>query len=239
MVRASSCEKNMKIRLRFLSVSIFSIAMAWVESAVVLDLRVLVGRLQPYQPNPLPHFGGLSQAEIIREVATLVMLLAVGWLAGDRPRTRLAYSAFAFGLWDIFYYLFLIPLTGWPKSLLNWDILFLLPVPWWGPVIAPIAISFLVITGGMLVILIDRRARPACLNVWFLAAGLIGAGMMFYAFTADALAASSRGMEAVRQILPVTFRWNMFLPGLFLMAVPVLAMAGQAIGLFHKEKLKP
>jgi hypothetical protein len=217
-------------------VSIFSIAMAWVESAVVLDLRVLVGRLQPYQPNPLPHFVGLSQAEIIREAATLVMLLAVGWLAGARPRTRFAYSAFAFGMWDIFYYLFLIPLTGWPQSLLNWDILFLLPVPWWGPVIAPIAISFLMITGGMLVILIDGRARPACLNVWFLAGGLIGAGMMFSAFTADAFAASSRGMEAVWQVLPVTFRWNMFLPGLFLMAAPVLAMAGQAIGLLRKKK---
>ena len=56
----------MKDRSRFLIVSVFSIAMAWVEAAVVLDLRVLVGRLQPYQPNPLPHFGGLSQAELIR-----------------------------------------------------------------------------------------------------------------------------------------------------------------------------
>jgi hypothetical protein len=164
------------------------------------------------------------------------MLFAVGWLAGDRARTRLAYSAFAFGLWDIFYYLFLIPLTGWPKSFLDWDILFLLPVPWWGPVIAPIAISFLMITGGVLVVLINGRAHPACLNVWFLAAGLIGAGMIFSAFTADAFAASSHGMEAVRQVLPVTFRWNMFLTGLFLMAVPVLAMAGQAIGLLRKKE---
>jgi len=218
---------------------VFSVAMAWVESAVVMDLRVLEGRLQPYQPNPLPHFGGLSQAEIIRELATLVMLLAVGGLAGDRPRTRLAYSAFAFGLWDIFYYLFLILLTGWPKSLLNWDILFLIPVPWWGPVIAPIAISILMIAGGMLVILIDPRARPACLSVWFLAAGWIGAGLMFYAFTADALAASGRGLEAVRQLLPAAFRWTVFLPGWFLMAVPVLAMAWQAVRLYKKEKLKP
>ena len=92
------------------------------------------------------------------------MLFAVGWLAGDRPRTQFAYSAFAFGLWDIFYYLFLIPLTGWPRSLLDWDILFLLPVPWWGPVIAPIAISILMIAGGLLVIWIGDRAHPACLN---------------------------------------------------------------------------
>jgi hypothetical protein len=223
-------------RSRLLIVSIFSISMAWVEAAVVFDLRVLVGRLQPYQPNPLPHFGGLSQAEIIREAATLVMLVAVGWLAGDRSRTRFAYSAFAFGLWDIFYYLFLIPLTGWPKALLAWDILFLIPVPWWGPVIAPVAISILMIAGGLLVIWIGGRARPACLNAGLFASGVLGAGLIFYAFTADALAASGGGLEAVRQILPVVFHWSIFLPGWLLMAAPVAAMAVQAARMFRKEK---
>jgi hypothetical protein len=226
----------MHLRSRFLAVSIFAVAMAWVESAVVLDLRVLVGRLQPYQPNPLPHFGGLSQAEIIREAATLIMLLTVGWLAGNRPRTRLAFSAFAFGLWDIFYYLFLIPLTGWPKSLLSWDILFLLPVPWWGPVIAPVAISLLMIAGGVLVIRIGERARPACLNIWLLVGGMAGAGLMLCAFTADAFAAFSLGMEAVRQVLPVAFRWHLFVPGWLLMAVPVAVMAGQTARLFRKKE---
>jgi hypothetical protein len=229
----------MKDRSSLLIVSIFSISMAWVEAAVVLDLRVLVGRLQPYQPNPLPHFGGLSQAEIIREAATLVMLFAVGWLAGDRPRTRFAYSAVAFGLWDIFYYLFLIPLTGWPNSLLDWDILFLLPVPWWGPVIAPVAISILMIAGGLLVIWIGGRARPACLNAGLFASGVLGAGLMFYAFTADGLAATGRGLDAVRQLLPAIFRWSVFLPGWLLMATPVAAMSVQAIRISRKGNVAP
>jgi hypothetical protein len=224
----------MKDRSHVLVVSVFSVAMAWVEAAVVLDLRVLVGRIQPYQPNPLPHFGGLSQAEIIREVATLVMLFAVGCLAGDRARMRFAFSAFAFGLWDVFYYLFLIPLSGWPRSLLDWDILFLLPVPWWGPVIAPIAIAFLMIAGGILAIWIGRRARPACWNAGFLLCGMLGAGMMLYAFTADGLAASSRGLEAVRQLLPAVFHWSIFLPGWLLMAAPVAAMAVQAARITRK-----
>jgi hypothetical protein len=228
--------KVVKSRLAY--VAVFAIAMAWVEAAVVLYLRVLVNRLQPYQPNPLPHFGGLGQAEMIREGATLLMLLAVGGLAGDRARTRFAFSAFAFGVWDIFYYVFLIPLTGWPKSLMSWDILFLLPVPWWGPVIAPIAISLLMVAGGMLVIWIDERARPACLNVWFLVGALIGVGFVLFAFTADAFAASDRGVETVRQILPVAFRWNVFLPGWLLMAVPVPAMTGQAVDLYRKGKFK-
>ncbi len=167
------------------------------------------------------------------------MLFAVGWLAGDRPRTRFAYSAFAFGLWDIFYYLFLIPLTGWPRSLLDWDILFLLPVPWWGPVIAPIAISILMIAGGLLVIWIGDRAHPACLNAGFLLSGVFGAGMMFFAFTADGLAASGRGLEAVRQLLPVIFRWSIFLLGWLLMALPVAAMAVQAVSISRKGKIVP
>ena len=28
--------------------------------------------------------------------------------------------------------------AGWPETVLDWDILFLLPLPWWGPVIAPV-----------------------------------------------------------------------------------------------------
>jgi len=209
---------------RFLAISVFAVAMAWVEAATVLDLRVLVDRLQPYQPNPLPHFGGLGQAEIIREAATLVMLLAAGWMAGERGRTRLAYGAFAFGAWDLFYYLFLIPLTGWPKSLLDWDILFLLPVPWWGPVIAPVAVSLLMIFGGVLAILLDRREQPACLRSWMWFLALVGTGLVLYAFMADAINASGLGLDRAWQVLPVNFDWSLFLVGLSLMAVPVMDM---------------
>jgi len=215
----------MNTKSRLAVVAVFAIAMAWVEAAIVLYLRVLVDRLQPYQPDPLPHFGGLGQAELIREAATLVMLLAAGALAGERVRTRLAYSAFAFGVWDIFYYVFLIPLTGWPESLLDWDILFLLPVPWWGPVIAPVAISLLMIAGGVSAILLDRGEQPACLRSWMGLAALAGMGVILYAFMADAIHASGRGWNHARQVLPVQFGWNVFLIGYLLMAVPVLDMA--------------
>ena len=123
---------------RFLAISVFAVAMAWVEAATVLDLRVLVDRLQPYQPDPLPHFGGLGPGGNHPRNGH----------SGDAARRRLAgrgtrtnpASLRRLRLWRVgyFYYLFLIPLTGWPKSLLDWDILFLLPVPWWGPVIAPV-----------------------------------------------------------------------------------------------------
>ena len=112
--------------------------MAWVEAACVYYLRVLVDRVDPYQQNPLPMVGVLGQVELVREAATLVMLAAVGMLAGRTRRAQVGYAAVAFGIWDIFYYVFLRAIGDWPRSLFDWDILFLLPLPWWGPVLAPV-----------------------------------------------------------------------------------------------------
>ncbi len=81
--------------------------MAWLESAVVYYLRTYIHRLEPYQPNPLPVVGGFGPVEGIREAATMIMLLTVGMLAGKNWRARIGYSAIAFGVWDIFYYVFL------------------------------------------------------------------------------------------------------------------------------------
>ncbi|MBN1439912.1 MAG: hypothetical protein JW929_10925 [Anaerolineales bacterium] len=219
----------MAVKSRLLSVTVFSVAMAWVEAAVVLYLRVLVDRLQPYQADPLPHFGGLGGAEIVREAATLAMLLAAGWLAGTSVRSRLAYSAFAFGVWDIFYYVFLIPLTGWPATFLDWDILFLIPLPWWGPVIAPVGVSALLIAGGMLTILIERSGRPACFAGWAWLPALTGIGLILYAFMADAIGALIRGTGSAWNILPDQFPWGLFLCGFLLMAVPVAGLAWRFI----------
>ena len=126
---------------RLLIVALYAVAMAWVESAVVYYLRTLVDRIDPHQPNPLPIASGLSEAELIREFATLVMLFSVGWLAGATWRARIGYSALAFGIWDIFYYVFLKVLLDWPDSLFAWDLLFLIPVPWAGPLLAPVMVS--------------------------------------------------------------------------------------------------
>ena len=135
---------------RWMLVVIFAVAMAWVESAVVYYLRVMIDRIQPYQTNPLPIIDGMGSVEMIREMATMVMLFAVGALAGRNWRARFGYAAIAFGVWDIFYYIFLKVICGWPHSLGDWDLLFLLPLPWWGPVWAPMAIALLMIAWGTL-----------------------------------------------------------------------------------------
>src|SRR5215467_14121913 len=137
-------------RTRWLIVMVFAIAMAWVEAAAVFYIRALVGRIEPYQPNPLPLNDALGNVELWREAATLVMIATLGLLAGRTWRRRVGYAAIAFGAWDIFYYVFLRLITGWPRTLLDWDILFLLPLPWWGPVLAPMSIALLMVIWGTL-----------------------------------------------------------------------------------------
>ena len=151
--------------VRWWLVVIYAAAMAWVESAVVFYLRSMMDRIEPYQPNPLPVIGGFASVELPREFATLVMLFAVGLLAGRTWRARLGYSVIAFGVWDIFYYVFLKIICGWPHSLLDWDILFLLPLPWWGPVLAPVLISLLLILWGTLASQFEREPRPSAVKL--------------------------------------------------------------------------
>src|SRR5215204_5197426 len=103
-------------RTRWALVMAFAIAMAWVEAAAVFYIRALVNRIEPYQVNPLPINGALGNVELWREAATLVMLGAVGMLAGATWRKRAAYAAIAFGAWDVFYYIFLRIMSGWPRT---------------------------------------------------------------------------------------------------------------------------
>src|SRR5437016_14136512 len=125
------------------------------------------------------------------------MLFTVGWLAGNTSRTRLGYGAMAFGVWDIFYYVFLNLTIGWPSSLLDWDVLFLLPLPWWGPVIAPATIALLLIMWGTLasVSAVESPATAAGSRVWRVAG--IGAALALYVFMADSLRAAPHGLQAV------------------------------------------
>ena len=210
-------------------VVIFALAMAWVESAVVFYLRWAIDRIEPYQPDPLPVIGGFGSIELPREFATLVMLFAVGVLAGRTWRARLGYTLIAFGIWDIFYYVFLKFMCGWPHTLLDWDILFLLPVPWWGPVLAPMLISLLMILLGTLASLFERPSIPVFANwpAWFL--NLAGVALALYVFMADTLAVAHQGLEAVRRMLPVQFNWPLFCVALVLMAAPVVQIGFQLL----------
>jgi hypothetical protein len=221
---------------RWLVVVLYAVAMAWVEAAVVYYLRSLIHRIVPYQPYPLPVAGGFGQAEFIREIATLIMLFTVGWLAGATWRARLGYSIVAFGVWDIFYYIFLRVMTGWPESLFDWDILFLIPLPWWGPVWAPTSIALLMIMWGTFLTKIERSPVAFGFHWKILALGGVGAALALFTFMADALGTADQGLDALRNMLPVRFNWPLFGVALVLMALPVADVARQ--GLRARRKLE-
>jgi hypothetical protein len=200
----------------------FAVGMAWVEAASVYYLRVMVDRVVPYQANPLPVAGALGLVEMVREAATLVMLLTLGMLAGRTWPTRLGYTAIAFGVWDILYYVFLVVMTGWPTSLFDWDILFLLPLPWWGPVLAPVSIAVLMVVLGTFVTQsADRSPATSFTSIsWNLTA--LGIMLALYVFMADAIHSLPLGLDATRQLLPAEFNWSLFCLALGLMAAPAL-----------------
>ncbi len=216
-------------RARWMFVVTFAVGMAWVEAACVYYLRVLVDRVQPYQPNPLPIHGTLGEVELVREAATLVMLAMTGMLAGRTWRARLGYAAIAFGSWDILYYVFLRIMSGWPASMLDWDLLFLLPLPWWGPVIAPVCIASLMIVWGTLVTQWQDRI-PATRFTWASwGANWAGIVLALWVFMADAIRALPGGLDAVRQVLPTAFNWPMFGAALLLMATPLVHIGWQSL----------
>lgn len=136
----------------------FSIAMGYLETSVVVYLRKI------YYPEgfrfPLtPISPDIAVTEFWREAATIVMLIGIGILAGKNSLQRFAFFIFSFAIWDIFYYVFLKVLLDWPESLFTWDILFLIPVPWVGPVIAPCIVSFTMIALTLLIVYYQESGR--------------------------------------------------------------------------------
>ena len=149
------------------------------------------------------------------------MIGAVGLLAGLTWRARIAYAALAFGTWDILYYVFLYLISGWPTSPLDWDILFLLPLPWWGPVLAPVSIAVLMIVWGTLATQAGGRSGVSADARWAWALASVGIVLALAVFMMDALRALPGGRDAVLRVLPTTFNWPLFSIALLLMALPV------------------
>ncbi len=155
--------------LRFGVVAVWAVAFAVVEAMVVFYIRRLfaleyhVRFSSEYTPAGFHFPSGYLDYERAREAATLVMLLAAAYLAGRTWPQRLAYYLVAFGVWDLFYYVWLYVLLGWPQSLSDRDLLFLIPNEWWGPVWEPVLISCGFIAVAAVILRWERRRaeRPA------------------------------------------------------------------------------
>jgi hypothetical protein len=198
-----------------IAIALYALAMAYVEAADVLYLRTIYGGVDPVGPrqtpfNPIPDFVWI---EIGREAATMVMLASVAYLAARTPLGRLGAFAVAMGLWDIGYYAFLWLFSGWPDSLLAPDVLFLIPLPWWGPVLSPLLVAAIVALAGAAVMSrergdgVPRPGRRAILAI------VLGAAICLIAFMWGALAALPNGIEAAYYTRGGPFPWPLFLVG--------------------------
>ena len=222
--------------------TIFSIAMGFMESAVVVYLRAL------YYPDgcvfPLvPLDGKILITELLRELATLIMLIVAGIIAGKNFAQRFVFFLFCFAVWDIFYYVFLYLLIGWPATLLDWDILFLLPVPWIGPVLAPCLLSLMMILLMLMVTWLQENQRMVKFSRVDLILLVSGSLVVIGSFTRDyfmmiaATDASTTGsgmMDILRNFIPESFSWLLFGAGVLLLIADFVL-----IFLRSMNKMKP
>lgn len=147
--------------------AVFAVAFGFLEAIVVVYLRAAAGLLPGYQGtlSDVARMSGelyqQSQAisqfpkslltlEVFREAATILMLLSVAFLTSAKSRGRAAIFLWTFAIWDIVYYAALWASIGWPLSLKDPDVLFLIPVPWFSPVWFPILVSALALVAVLL-----------------------------------------------------------------------------------------
>jgi hypothetical protein len=171
-----------------IAVLAFGIAMGYLEATVVVYLRAALGldvavSLPVAEPGAFDAYAGI---EIARELATLVMITAVGWLAGRSWLERLAWAAVVFGTWDIVYYVGLWVTIDWPPGLETWDVLFLVPMTWVGPVWAPVATSLALVGFGLAAASRLRAGRSVAMGWRGMAVALAGGGLVILSFLLDA-----------------------------------------------------
>jgi hypothetical protein len=214
--------------------SVFSIAMAFLETSVVVYLRKL------YYPQGF-HFPlaaippDIATIEFLREAATIVMLLGAAILAGHTGSQRFAFFVYAFAIWDLFYYVFLKLLLNWPESLSTWDILFLIPVPWIGPVIAPCLVSLTMI--GLTLVIVLHGEMGYKTKIHFREWMLLSTGSLIIiwsfctdyvhlVFAADGLFWTPGGagklFDEVRDYVPISFNWSMFGAGEMMLLIAII-----------------
>ncbi len=190
-------------------VFLFASAMGLLEAICVIYLRRLiipVGTDASHAVAPLARF----PIEHVREACTLIMLLAVAWIAGFNWKSRVAYFFFMFGAWDISYYVGLKWLAGWPSSWLEWDCLFLIPKPWYGPVLAPVLISGYLMLASCLVLAGGSSKAKVRLSVSAILLQLLAFAAWYWSFVKD----SDR--IAAQDYSSVTYSWPLFACGLII-----------------------
>ena len=206
---------TLSVKTRLLSVSLFAIAMGLLEAICVVYSRQIL----------LPLDGSLNEIilsnydltiEVIREITTMVMLVTVAILAAYNWRTRLSMFFLAFGVWDIFYYIGLKLFLDWPATLMEWDALFLIPVKWYGPVLAPVLISVYFIIVSVTIILREATGKKLHVTKPAILLQLLTFVTWYYSFTNNSNMISEFGFESA------TYSWLLFVLGIILCLVGII-----------------
>ncbi len=205
---------------RVLWLTLYAVAFGFLEASVVVYLREL------YYPEGF-HFplvllpDRIAIIEMVRELTTMIMLLAVAVLAGSDRVERFFAFGYLFGVWDVTYYIGLRAFVGWPASLFTWDVLFLIPVPWLGPVLYPVFVSVLLIVGFLTHETLRRRNRALrpVRREWVVAS--VGAILVVISFCWN--------WRTVQQgTVPTSFPVVLFAVGLLAGALPFVRAAYRA-----------
>ena len=158
---ATDCSRAERTSLGLLTwLAVFALAFGYIEGAAAHYLRMHLYPAGFDDTVSLIVDTHTLAVEVGREICTLLLLIAVAALTRGPFVRRLASFAYVFAIWDLSYYAALRVFEGWPSSPYDWDLLFLVPVPWFGPVVAPMLISAIGVVGAISVHLIldDRLA---------------------------------------------------------------------------------
>lgn len=201
-------------------------AFAYIEAAIVIYLRHI------YYPEgfhfPLRrHYDYVLTVEVIRELATLVILITLSLLFSKKFWSGFGYFLYMFGLWDIFFYIWLKAAINWPPSIFEWDVLFLLPMPWLGPVIAPVSLSVIMIVIGMLILRLFEKGYDFKPRLIHWVPVLLGCGFILYSFMND--------WDAMFfEKYPEPYRYELLITGEVLLIFPFILLYKKSISQ-HKE----
>ncbi len=233
---------------KFLLLGISGIAFGFLESIVVVYLR------QIYYPQgfefPLQILSPkMISIEILREMCTMLMLISISVIAGKNSLQKICFFIYSFGVWDIFYYAGLKLLLDWPNSFLEWDVLFLIPVVWIGPVLAPLIISITMILISWAFISSQEKGLMLKFKIYFWIFICIGIVLLFITFIWDysklivdggflydvlCLSENKEFLEIFSQYKPTSYNWLLFSVGEILIVFPVLIILWQSRKLSRK-----
>jgi len=234
----------------FISLSLFAMAMGFLAAIIVLYIReISYPEGFTFPLNPLPP--KLIKAELIRELSTLVMLLTVAWLTGKTFLRRLNAFLFIFGISDIFYYVALKLFIDWPESLLTWDILFLIPVIWIGPVLAPLICSVIMIIMAACFEWMKTKNRIILLRWYELLIIITGAIIVYITFTYDfgviilqenylshlfSLAENTEFNRILTNYIPTEFKWGTFTVGITIIVFGSVLIFLRSFNKYNRKK---